>query len=146
MAHSSSVHALSIKKWSTWKVQRALKSSRKTITHLLKFHTRSAKFVKLRVAQFVLKIAYLAIYMELRGPRACGSPIPIMAPGTKLLIWKWISIFMQSEYSVVMHFSFYIHHYPLFHLTSLNMSMAFRSPKKTLPTPLILFQCLLLFY
>ena len=72
--------------------------------------------------------------MELRGPRACGSPNPIMAPGTKLLIWKWISIFMQSEYSVVMHFSFYIHHYPLFHLTSLNMSMAFRSPKKTLPS------------
>ena len=63
----------------TWKVQNTLKQSRKTIAHLLKFHKRAAEirgspreFVTLRVAQFVLKIAHLAISMARRGPRACG--------------------------------------------------------------------------
>ena len=76
LVHSSTVHALYIEIWSTWKVQWTLKKGRKTITHLLKFHTRSARirgftleFVTLRVTQFVLKIAHLAISME---PRTCG--------------------------------------------------------------------------
>ena len=75
LVHSSTVHALYIEIWSTWKVQWTLKKGRKMITHLLKFHTRSARirgfpleFVTLRVTQFVLKIAHLAISME---PRTC---------------------------------------------------------------------------
>ena len=70
MAHS----AVPIEIWSTWKVQRALKESCKTIAHLLKFHKNlrvGGEFLTLRVAQFVLKIVNLAISMEPRGPRAC---------------------------------------------------------------------------
>ena len=61
---------------------------RKTIAQFLKFHTRAAQicgfsreFVKLRVAQFVMKIAHLAISMERRGPLACG-----------LLPWLWLLV------------------------------------------------------
>ena len=41
LVHSFTVQALLIEIWSTWKVQRALKESRKTIAHLLKFHKRA---------------------------------------------------------------------------------------------------------
>ena len=39
-----------------------------------------SEFLMLRVAQFVLKIAHLAISMEPRGPCRLRSPTPIMAP------------------------------------------------------------------
>ena len=52
-----------------------LKSSRETIGYLLKFHTRAAQncafpreFVTLMLAQFVLKIAHLAISMKYISP------------------------------------------------------------------------------
>ena len=73
---------------STWKIKRGLNWSRKTTAQFLKFHTRAAQicgfpreFVTLRVAQFAMKIAQLAISMERRGPLACG-----------LLPWLWLLV------------------------------------------------------
>ena len=43
LAHSFTVNALPVEIWSTWKVQRALGESRKTIAHLLKFHKRAVQ-------------------------------------------------------------------------------------------------------
>ena len=60
--NSSTVQALPTEIWGTWKVQRALKWSRKTIPHLVRLHIRAAQirrfqreFVTLRVVQFVLE-------------------------------------------------------------------------------------------
>ena len=63
------MHALYIKIYKyLGKIKRVLKWSRRTITHLMKFHTRAVQifeflrdFVTLKVApQFVLKVAHLA--------------------------------------------------------------------------------------
>ena len=74
------MHALYIEISSTWKVKRALKRSRKTIAHLLKFHTRAAQicgfpreFVTLKVAQFVLQLLHLTISMNLMDPALAFS-------------------------------------------------------------------------
>ena len=60
--NSSTIQALPTEIWGTWKVQRALKWSRKTIPHLLRLHIRAAQirrfqreFVTLSVVQFVLE-------------------------------------------------------------------------------------------
>ena len=83
-AHSSTVHALPIEIWSTWKVQRAWKSQNDRPPP--EFHTRTGKicrfpreFVTLKVAEFVIKIAHFS------SPPSCYTKIEMRTVSVKRL-------------------------------------------------------------
>ena len=82
LGYSSTVHALYMEILSTWKIKRTIKRkkrkmgirlpiSRNSTREPRKFAGFRREFVTLRVAQFVLKLAHLAISMEPRGPCTC---------------------------------------------------------------------------
>ena len=83
-----------------------LKKSRETIGYLLKFHKRAAQnrafpreFVTLMLAQFVLKIAHLAISMKPHGYRAlhvmCQSSAPFAVQNITEAVFRAVWYFLQ---------------------------------------------------
>ena len=82
LGYSSTVHALYMEILSTWKIKRTIKRKKRKMGRRLPISRNSTReprkfagfpreFVTLRVAQFVLKLAHLAISMEPRGPCTC---------------------------------------------------------------------------
>ena len=83
LGYSSTVHALYMEILSTWKIKRTIKRKKRKMGRRLPISRNSTReprkfagfpreFVTLRVVQFVLKLAHLAISMEPRGPCTCS--------------------------------------------------------------------------